>query len=637
MADGGHGGDRSAALTIILRNLFVNSLFIVPLAVALVFLWRVGIQGFIVPAGEDAGGELFGPIGRGEWATVWGWLTTRRFRATLAFLVAFGVGTGCLIWEQENLFETTLDRKFRHRRAESLKAIHFGILFCLLLTTVFASWVFSVDPPTAAGEGRLRYFGERWLEATLPWPNVTRFAFCFFLFATVLSVGLRLLRWALRYRRGGASPFNIRGVVSNFLMAALFGSALYLTLDLLVWPVSTDAAVFDQPESLCLLYAVTPPLLMASMVLAGFAEMGFTGRLMDEYEREWRSRLAAYLLIGATVWLLLGATVLYLPWLTEELFGWISGPNSTALKSALTVLWAGISGGGAWAASRGAADGAKGVRRWWVRPLASVAPIVFLLGLLGGVSSFGQAILDRFADWQDVYDPNFLVRVTYLGDWNWAMIFAAGFAALLFGWLLSVNHFSLHMLYANRLTRCYLGASRPKSDRLDGPAGGSGGAPTGVPRSDVRQTNLFTGFDPHDDLDLADLRTIGSGPVPYAGPLPIINTSLNCLAGNELAHQDRRADAFALTPADCGGPLTGYAATPRNGRDASNLTLGRAMTISGAAVDPNMSGVSPPLTALMTVCNTRLGWWMENPRFALPWRRPASRASAARCCSSCWA
>jgi hypothetical protein len=37
------------------------------------------------------------------------------------------------------------------------------------------------------------------------------------------------------------------------------------------------------------------------------------------------------------------------------------------------------------------------------------------------------------------------------------------------------------------------------------------------------------------------------------------------------------------------------------------------MTISGAALDANMNSVSTPLTALMTLFNTRLGWWMENP------------------------
>src|SRR5207249_767877 len=58
---------------------------------------------------------------------------------------------------------------------------------------------------------------------------------------------------------------------------------------------------------------------------------------------------------------------------------------------------------------------------------------------------------------------------------------------------------------------------------------------------------------------------------------------------------------------------TGYAQIPE-GAGGDYLTVGRAMTVSGAAVDPNMGFYqSPPLTALMTILNTRLGWWMQNP------------------------
>ena len=46
------------------------------------------------------------------------------------------------------------------------------------------------------------------------------------------------------------------------------------------------------------------------------------------------------------------------------------------------------------------------------------------------------------------------------------------------------------------------------------------------------------------------------------------------------------------------------------------MTLGRAITLSGAAVDPNMSFYqSSSLTAFLTIFNARLGQWMQNPRF----------------------
>src|SRR5262249_56932550 len=88
--------------------------------------------------------------------------------------------------------------------------------------------------------------------------------------------------------------------------------------------------------------------------------------------------------------------------------------------------------------------------------------------------------------------------------------------------------------------------------------------------------------------------------------------ALNLVAGEELAWQDRRAESFVLTPTHAGSKGTGYAATtPQTGRE---LTLGRAVSISGAAVDSNIGlHQSSALIALMTAFNARLGWWIKNP------------------------
>jgi hypothetical protein len=134
----------------------------------------------------------------------------------------------------------------------------------------------------------------------------------------------------------------------------------------------------------------------------------------------------------------------------------------------------------------------------------------------------------------------------------------------------------------------------------------------------VRQENHVTGFDLDDDLPLRAL-AIGPDPVngragpPYYGPYPLINTALNLVAGKELAWQDRKGESFTFTPLFCGSRDTWY----RRLEPASDeyLTLGQAVAISGAAADPNMgTHQSAPLTALMTVFNARLGWWLQNPR-----------------------
>ncbi|VTR95800.1 patatin-like phospholipase : Uncharacterized protein OS=Candidatus Nitrospira defluvii GN=NIDE0582 PE=4 SV=1 [Gemmata massiliana] len=191
-------------------------------------------------------------------------------------------------------------------------------------------------------------------------------------------------------------------------------------------------------------------------------------------------------------------------------------------------------------------------------------------------------------------------------------------------------------MYANRLIRCYLGASRHNHRWANrgatwGWADGPTGAPTGVPPP-PRSANEFTDFDARDDLPLVRLRLKNvprvderepeePRPRGYYGPYPLINTTLNLVAGAALAEQDRKGESFVLTPDYCGTPRTGFARLPESEKSVGNmtewenLTLGRAVAISGAAIDPNMKFYqSAPLTALLTLLNLRLGWWIENPR-----------------------
>ena len=205
---------------------------------------------------------------------------------------------------------------------------------------------------------------------------------------------------------------------------------------------------------------------------------------------------------------------------------------------------------------------------------------------------------------------------------------------------LNVNLFSLHAFYANRLVRCYLGASRPDGVR---PPGRPHYAPTNSPPPS-RQPNPITGFDRDDDIPLKELKSISKGlevrgtgiTRGYQGPLPLINTALNLVAGHELAWQERMAESFVLTPIYSGSKTTGYRRMdacessklgeeplPGYGHD---LRLGTAVSISGAAASPNMGyHSSPAVTFLMTVFNARLGWWLGNPACE-KWREPGPRS-----------
>ena len=134
----------------------------------------------------------------------------------------------------------------------------------------------------------------------------------------------------------------------------------------------------------------------------------------------------------------------------------------------------------------------------------------------------------------------------------------------------------------------------------------------------VRRANPATGFDWFDDIPLFDLgydkKCSTCSPRTYWGPLLLINTTINLIAGEELAWRDRKGESFVLTPLYCGSKGVGYAKMEESMR--LNLYLGQAITLSGAAVDPNMSFYqTSALTAFLTISNARLGKWMQNPRF----------------------
>jgi hypothetical protein len=149
-----------------------------------------------------------------------------------------------------------------------------------------------------------------------------------------------------------------------------------------------------------------------------------------------------------------------------------------------------------------------------------------------------------------------------------------------------VNRFSLHSMYGNRLIRAYLGASRL-----------------------ARHPDAYTGFDPGDNVPLASLRT------PHNARLfHVINTALNLGRDCPLAWQQRRAAPFTMSMLHAGSPVTGYRPVERYGGDQGGLSLGKSMTISGAAVNPAMGyHSSSPVAFAMTFFNARLGWWLPNP------------------------
>jgi hypothetical protein len=159
---------------------------------------------------------------------------------------------------------------------------------------------------------------------------------------------------------------------------------------------------------------------------------------------------------------------------------------------------------------------------------------------------------------------------------------------IVMGFLINANTFSLHATYRNRLIRAFLGASRTR---------------------ETRKSHLFTGFDPDDDIELCKLKS--------KRPFHLVNATLNVIKSKELAWQERKAESFTMSRLHCGSWHVGYRPSDEYGKGKGKgkaITLGTALTISGAAANPNMGYHSSPVVGfLMTLFNVRLGWWLGNP------------------------
>lgn len=172
---------------------------------------------------------------------------------------------------------------------------------------------------------------------------------------------------------------------------------------------------------------------------------------------------------------------------------------------------------------------------------------------------------------------------------------------------INTNRFSLHGLYRNRLIRAFLGASR--ASEIGGTAHLSG------QMGQVRRPDPLTGFDERDNINLC--RVWPNTVVPSTPPqLLVINCALNVLATSELSWQERKALSFTATPRSAGaGALHSGKGYFRSSQEYSDeMSLGGAITISGAAVSPNMGyHSSSTLSLLLTFFNVRLGAWLGNP------------------------
>jgi hypothetical protein len=385
-----------------------------------------------------------------------------------------------------------------------------------------------------------------------------------------------------------------------------------------------------------------PVVLIGVVSLAIMLQIGFLGHNLPDTRREWWNRLGATMLITSTLWIAFSACALFGPWFVL----YLSGLTHPAIPWSFLFFWLatttiGFRSGQSAETPPFPAEKEGGGTKYlkWLSQTAPrewtarIAPYIYIAGL-AILLSFLLYTLTSFAKWHFV--PGLpplslryldLVPLRYwdlfplsLGRW-WLppLLFVL---AMFLAWRFDINEFSMHHFYRNRLVRCYLGASRTPGTRVPNP---------------------FTGFDPEDDLSLSELQVKPPDPhnlaragLKYHGPFPIINTTLNLVAGKELAWQERKAASFVFTPLYCGyeclprqerpnpnfanygyRPTTEYAEPRSNGP-----TLGTVLAISGAAVNPNMGyHSSPAVSFLMALFNVRLGCWLGNTRHSKSWKK----------------
>lgn len=357
--------------------------------------------------------------------------------------------------------------------------------------------------------------------------------------------------------------------------------------------------------------ALSTALLLKFYSLTVVGHIGLMGRLFSNESREWWARLGGWVLLVSLVWAALFSVVFIAP----AFFSW--APQALVAAGGMTWLLSTASGVMLGRSAKTSGD----TRKSWRDLAAQVMPYLFVIGLIGLLSLGLHRLLKLPAfcsacgeQAMHATATTSFIQVLYREAAHFQHIDIAWVAILCIGSLLAatalaaridVNLFSIYHFYRQRLVRCYLGASRCK----------------------LRSPHPFTGFDPRDDLKLAELCREVEGKPQCQRPYLIHNTAMNMVAGKQLAWQERRAAAFAFTPMATGysftlpdekGLVVGHYRPTSQYMDG--VWMGSAMAISGAAACPNMGYHSAPaLTFLMTVFNVRLGHWSPNPADESQW------------------
>jgi hypothetical protein len=359
---------------------------------------------------------------------------------------------------------------------------------------------------------------------------------------------------------------------------------------------------FYQEASWAVYVTVAAPLLLLSCMFAVVFFIGFTSNLLKDEDREWLSRAAAWMLLYIVSWVVLCVLVLLAP-------SWVLKSAGFWQRAFLAV--AGAAGGGI--SALGGLSSKTKVQKGGDKPELStgglflnvatkLAAPVFVVVFLTGLAILTDWLLFKTGLLAGTGTPwwehGLVIENTHVVSLLILALSFLGFGVLM-GHYININKFSLHGMYRNRLIRAYLGASGNRDD-----------------------ANKFTGFAQSDNLYMSGLE-------PGLKPFHVFNMALNLVHGSRLAWQQRKAESFTVTPLYSGHCTLGYRPSRQYG-GPKGITLGTAITISGAAASPNMGYHSSPVIGfIMTLFNARLGAWMGNPgeAGAKTWKESGPRSA----------
>lgn len=444
----------------------------------------------------------------------------------------------------------------------------------------------------------LTTYGALWTGAWKYWPLPLAVAFVSFLLLSVCS--LQNLKRPEAWLVAILAPATAVLVLHSLLCAIM--------LLLREWTPKPGEGIWKA-------FVWTPSLLLLAFSLGVVVLLGILGRETNETVREWWSRLGAWLAIYGFAWMLIAVAAVYGPMWGALIFSRETWHGVSISAGWLLTTAAGLLTGKSDSTS---GKGNKPAGSKVMEAVTLIAPFVFIAGLLVAVATCLH-LLVTINSCKEVVSPVASAlscqKVVSLGasglySAHWPLLaqsaptvvlvvsVVTGLTLLLFAWRVDINEFSLNSFYRSRLIRCYLGATRPSRER---------------------KPQNFTGFDESDDLPMVDLRK-------SAGPLHIVNCSLNLGGSSDLALHTRHSASFTITPLAVGThyerhdrpgeekPI-GFQDTENYGGAHGTTSLGKAISVSGAAASPNMGYHSSPVVAfVLTMFNARLGWWFASPR-----------------------